>query len=101
MRKRLFTTYNMFQFKFNLNNQTFAQNDALSYLRRAGILWERRVRKSLNSMCTELEVTLQGQLRTGAEREELLNKWDELSNYQIGMWVSSSENYFSISLNFI
>lgn len=60
------------------------QNDALSYLRRAGILWERRVRKSLNSMCTELEVTLQGQLRTGAEREELLNKWDELSNYQIG-----------------
>lgn len=36
-------------------------------------------------MCTELEVTLQGQLRTGAERDELLTKWDELSNYQIGM----------------
>lgn len=61
------------------------QNDSLSYLRRAGILWERRVRKSLNSMCSELEVTLQGQLRTSAEREELLNKWDELSNYQIGL----------------
>lgn len=68
---------------FNVNQKI--QNDALSYLRRAGILWERRVRKSLNSMCTELEVTLQGQLRTGAEREELLNKWDELSNYQIGL----------------
>lgn len=60
------------------------QNDSLSYLRRAGILWERRVRKSLNSMCAELEVTLQGQLRTIAEREELQGKWDELSNYQIG-----------------
>lgn len=62
----------------------YFQNDSLSYLRRAGILWERRVRKSLNSMCTELEVTLQGQLRTSVEREELQNKWNELSNYQIG-----------------
>lgn len=60
------------------------QNDSLNYLRRSGVLWERRVRKSLNSMCNELEVTLQGQLRTCAEREELLAKWDELSNHQIG-----------------
>lgn len=60
------------------------QGDPLNYLRRAGILWERRVRKSLNSMCTELEVTLQGQPRSSAEKEELANKWDELSNYQIG-----------------
>lgn len=63
------------------------QGDPLNYLRRAGILWERRVRKSLNSMCTELEVTLQGQPRSVAEKEELLNKWDELSNYQIGIWA--------------
>lgn len=49
-------------------------------------MWERRVRKSLNSMCAELEVTLQGQVRTTAEKEELLNKWDELSNYQIGLF---------------
>lgn len=35
-------------------------------------------------MCTELEVTMQGQPRTSAEREILMNKWDELSNYQIG-----------------
>lgn len=58
--------------------------DALNYLRRAGVLWERRVRKSLNAMCTEMQVTLQGQPRPGPEREELLAKWDELSNYQIG-----------------
>lgn len=37
-------------------------------------------------MCAELEVTLQGQVRTTAEKEELLNKWDELSNYQIGLF---------------
>lgn len=59
-------------------------------------------------MCTELEVTLQGQLRTGAEREELLNKWDELSNYQIGMRESALENmhfftseYFYLIFRFI
>lgn len=63
----------------------FPQNDSLNYLRRSGVLWERRVRKSLNSMCNELEVTLQGQLRTCAEREEFLAKWDELSNHQIGI----------------
>lgn len=44
------------------------------------------MRKSLNSMCMELEVTLQGQPRSTAEKEELLNKWDELSNYSIGLW---------------
>lgn len=67
----------------------------MSYLRRAGILWERRVRKSLNSMCTELEVTLQGQMRTTAEREELLSKWDELSNYQIGLLIRKCEQIAS------
>lgn len=56
----------------------------MNYLRRAGVLWERRVRKSLNAMCTEMQVTLQGQPRPNPEREELLAKWDELSNYQIG-----------------
>lgn len=35
-------------------------------------------------MCNELDTTLQGKLRTSAEREELQNKWDELSNYPIG-----------------
>lgn len=57
----------------------------MNYLRRAGILWERRVRKSLNAMCSELQITLQGQQRPIVEKEELLNKWDELSNYQIGL----------------
>ena len=47
--------------------------------------WERRVRKSLNAMCNELQVTLQGQSRNAADKEEMLNKWDELGNHQIGM----------------
>jgi len=33
-------------------------------------------------MCTELNAVPQGQLRVSTDREELVNKWDELSNYQ-------------------
>lgn len=72
-------------FKINQNNYFFTtQNDQLNYLKRAGSQWERRVRKSLNAMCTELNAPLQGQIRCPNDREEFLNKWDELSNYQIG-----------------
>lgn len=35
-------------------------------------------------MCNEMQVTLQGQPRNTVDKEELLNKWNELSNYQIG-----------------
>lgn len=61
------------------------QSDPLNYLRRAGIQWERRVRKSLNAMSTELKAPLQGQLRNQTEKEELQNKWDELSNFQVDL----------------
>lgn len=36
-------------------------------------------------MCNELQVTLQGQQRTNTDKEELLNKWEELGNFQIGI----------------
>lgn len=61
---------------------TMVANDPLNYLRRAGVQWERRVRKSLNAMCMELKVTMQGHARCNADREELFNKWEELSNIQ-------------------
>lgn len=61
------------------------QNDPFNYLRRSGSQWERRVRKSLNAMCTELNIPMQGQIRCPNDREEFLNKWDELSNYQIDL----------------
>lgn len=57
----------------------------MNYLRRAGILWERRVKKSLNAMCTEMKAPLQGQLRSAADKEDLFTKWEVLSNYQIDL----------------
>lgn len=56
----------------------------MNYLRRAGNQWERRVRKSLVAMCTEMKTSLPGQIRCPTDREEFFNKWEELSNYQIG-----------------
>lgn len=35
-------------------------------------------------MCNELQVSLQGHPRNTVDKEELVNKWNELSNYQIG-----------------
>lgn len=57
----------------------------MNYLRRAGVQWERRVRKSLNAMCNELQVTLQGQMRSNADREELQSKWEEMGSFQIDL----------------
>lgn len=58
--------------------------DPLNYLRRAGVQWERRVKKSLNAMCAELQA-IQGQPRLPADKEELTSKWEELSNYQVDL----------------
>jgi len=49
------------------------------------VQWERRVRKSLNAMSTELKAPLQGQIRNQTEKEELQAKWDELSNFQVDL----------------
>ncbi|KAH8241530.1 TBC1 domain family member 19 isoform X1 [Drosophila bipectinata] len=71
--------------------QTSKQNskptvsDPLGYLKRAGVLWDRRVRKSLNAMCTELKVPLHGQPRISADREDFMAKWNELSNYNMDL----------------
>lgn len=43
------------------------------------------MRKSLNAMSTELKTTLQGQMRSQQEREELQAKWGELSNFQVDL----------------
>lgn len=36
-------------------------------------------------MCTELKAPLQGLLRSAVDKEELVSKWNELSNYQIDL----------------
>ncbi|XP_076681352.1 TBC1 domain family member 19 [Andrena cerasifolii] len=56
----------------------------LSYLKKAQIQWERRIQKSLNSTCNELNVPL-ARIRPSADREELSEKWNELSTYDIDL----------------
>nr|DBA29262.1 TPA: hypothetical protein GDO54_009504 [Pyxicephalus adspersus] len=51
--------------------------EPLAYMRRAQASWEKRVLKSLNSMCTELNIPL-ARKRPAEEQKELLNKWNEM-----------------------
>ncbi|XP_061440394.1 TBC1 domain family member 19 isoform X3 [Rhineura floridana] len=46
-------------------------------MRKAQGSWEKRILKSLNSMCTELGIPL-SQKRSVNEQKELLNKWNEM-----------------------
>lgn len=51
--------------------------EPISYIRRAQMNWEKRILKSMNSMCTELSVPL-GRKRPDKEQKEMLSKWTEL-----------------------
>ncbi|KAJ7425362.1 hypothetical protein WISP_23882 [Willisornis vidua] len=51
--------------------------EPLAYMRKAQGSWEKRILKSLNSMCTELSIPL-AQKRPVSEQKELLNKWNEM-----------------------
>ncbi|KAL1509057.1 hypothetical protein ABEB36_003858 [Hypothenemus hampei] len=52
-----------------------------SFFRKAQIHWDKRIHKSLNSMSSELGISL-AKLRANSEKEELLSKWNELSNFE-------------------
>ncbi|KYN20500.1 PREDICTED: TBC1 domain family member 19 isoform X1 [Trachymyrmex cornetzi] len=56
----------------------------LSYLKKTQIQWERRIQKSLNSTCSELNIPL-ARVRSTADRDELAEKWNELSTYDIDL----------------
>lgn len=58
-------------------------NTSESFFKKAHIQWEKRIHKSLNSMCTELGIHL-ARLRYPNDRDELIEKWGELSNYDVG-----------------
>jgi len=45
--------------------------------------WEKRIHKSLNSMCNEIGVPL-AHCRSASDRDVLEQKWAELSTYDIG-----------------
>ncbi|KAJ8008054.1 hypothetical protein DPEC_G00100790 [Dallia pectoralis] len=51
--------------------------EPLAYMRKAQASWEKRILKSLNSMCTELGVPL-ARKRPAVEQKELTNKWNEM-----------------------
>lgn len=51
--------------------------EPLSYIRRAQVNWEKRILKSMNSMCTELSVPL-ARKRPDKEQREVMSKWTEL-----------------------
>lgn len=53
-----------------------------AFFRKSQINWDRRIHKSLNSMCNELGITL-AKLRAQSDREEIANKWSELSNFEV------------------
>lgn len=55
-----------------------------SYFRKCQVHWDKRIHKSLNSMCSELGISL-AKIRGTNEREEIHNKWSELSNFEVGI----------------
>lgn len=51
--------------------------------KKAQIQWDKRIHKSLNSMCSELGIHL-ARLRYPNDKNEILEKWGELSKYDVG-----------------
>ncbi|RXN35441.1 TBC1 domain family member 19 [Labeo rohita] len=51
--------------------------EPLAYMCKAQVNWEKRILKSLNSMCTELGIPL-ARKRPVTEQKELTNKWNEM-----------------------
>ncbi|CAG9856850.1 unnamed protein product [Phyllotreta striolata] len=73
-----------------------------SFFRKCQIHWDKRIHKSLNSMCNELGISL-AKPRTANEREELLAKWTELSNYEADIHkyrpVYAPKDFLDVLLN--
>ncbi|XP_066993745.1 TBC1 domain family member 19 [Anabrus simplex] len=62
----------------------FPIKEPLTYLRKAQMQWEKRINKSMNSMCNELGVCL-ARFRLASDRDDLVEKWTELSTYDIDL----------------
>ncbi|XP_063635735.1 TBC1 domain family member 19 [Cydia splendana] len=58
--------------------------DPLTSLQKASAQWEKRIHKSLNSMCSDLETSL-AKIRPQSEQDELSDKWNELSTYTLDL----------------
>lgn len=66
------------------NKNPTATKEPLAYLRKVQMSWEKRIHKSLNSMASEIKVHL-AQHRTTSDLEDLKEKWNELSVYDIDL----------------
>ncbi|XP_025423044.1 TBC1 domain family member 19-like isoform X2 [Sipha flava] len=64
--------------------EEITSRESLDYLRKAQITWERRIQKSLESMCEEIGIHL-SYYRSKADRDEMLQKWNELSTYNTNL----------------
>ncbi|XP_044749874.1 TBC1 domain family member 19 [Coccinella septempunctata] len=73
-----------------------------AFFRKAQIHWDRRIHKSLNSMSNELGISLV-KIRTQTDMDELLNKWNELSNYEVNISkyrpVYAPKDFLEVLLN--
>ncbi|XP_014485954.1 PREDICTED: TBC1 domain family member 19 isoform X2 [Dinoponera quadriceps] len=80
------TVFHWIRSQSSLHSQSASHIEAadLSYLKKAQIQWERRIQKSLNSTCNELNIPL-ARIRPTSDRDELAEKWNELSTYDIDL----------------
>lgn len=58
--------------------------DWKTHLDKIQVHWEKRIHKSIHSMGNDLKVSL-AKVRTNTEREEFLEKWNELSTLDFGI----------------
>ncbi|GBP07093.1 TBC1 domain family member 19 [Eumeta japonica] len=67
-----------------VRTQNKQHKDPLSSLVKASTQWEKRIHKSLNSMCSDLETSL-AKIRSQTEQEEMSEKWNELSTFSLDL----------------
>ncbi|CAH1159529.1 unnamed protein product [Phaedon cochleariae] len=72
------------------------------FFRKCQIHWDKRIHKSLNSMCNELGISL-AKGRSTNEREEIANKWTELSTLEVDIHkyrpVYAPKDFLEVLLN--
>ncbi|XP_019697461.1 TBC1 domain family member 19 isoform X2 [Harpegnathos saltator] len=80
------TVFHWVRSRGSLHSQSVSHIEVtdLGYLKKTQIQWERRIQKSLNSTCSELNIPL-ARIRPTSDREELAEKWNELSTYDIDL----------------
>ncbi|VEN40229.1 unnamed protein product [Callosobruchus maculatus] len=85
-----------------LKNRKKEVNVYDSFFRKSQIHWDKRIHKSLNSMCSELGISL-AKIRGLTEKEEILSKWTELSNFDVDIHkyrpVYAPKDFLEVLLN--